>query len=89
MSRFSWNIEEALNITGILPGVEFPRLYPWDDYRFSLRNKGFDALTQVLVSCLKSPAPENGNLDGFAKSPIGRHSREPARGGQERESRIP
>ncbi len=49
MGRFSWNVVEALNITEILACLGFPWTYPLDDRRFSLRVKGFGALTQVLM----------------------------------------
>jgi len=45
VDRFSWDVEEALNITEILTGLYFSRPNPRDDRRFSLRNKGCGALT--------------------------------------------
>jgi len=44
VDRFSWDVEEALNITEILTGLYFSRPNPRDDRRFSLRNKGCGAL---------------------------------------------
>jgi hypothetical protein len=72
MGRFSWNVVEALNITEILACLGFPWTYPLDDRRFSLRVKGFGALTQVLIlkvsqkvknrSCLSFPRRRESSL---------------------------
>jgi hypothetical protein len=40
MDRFSWNVEEALNITEIHTGLYFSRPNPRDDRRFFCGTKG-------------------------------------------------